>query len=157
MTQAIPEGFHSITPTLVLSDAKGAIEFYKKALGAKEDYAMTCPESGKIMHACLTIGDSKLFLSDDMPNCGGVTKDSRFYLYVKDCDAGFKIATAAGCSEIMKPEDMFWGDRVSAVKDKFGLNWTIATHVKEVSEEEMKKGRDAWMEKMKSGKANKAA
>ena len=150
MTKAIPEGFSTITPTLVCSDAAAAIELYKKALGASEDYCMKMPD-GKIMHACLTVGNSKLFLSDEMPGCGGVNTDSRFFLYVEDCDAAFTKATGAGCEKMMEPEDMFWGDRCGAVKDSFGNMWTIATHKKDLSEAEMKKGQQEFTDKMKNG------
>ena len=150
MTKAVPEGFSTITPTLVCTDASAAMELYKKAFGATEDYCMKTPE-GKVMHACLTIGTSKLFLSDEMPGCGAANTDSRFFLYVEDCDAAFKKATSAGLEQMMAPEDMFWGDRCGAVKDSFGNMWNIATHIKDVSEADMQKGAEAFNAKMKSG------
>jgi uncharacterized glyoxalase superfamily protein PhnB len=148
MTKKVPEGFATITPTLVLEDADAAIALYTKALGAKEDYRMEMPGSKKIMHACLTIGSSKLFLSDAMPNCGAPTNNSRFYLYVDDVDAAFKTATKAGLEQMMEPADMFWGDRLGAVKDKFGISWSIATHKREVSPAEMEKGQKEFLAKM---------
>ena len=157
MTKAIPEGFNTITPSLVLKDAGAAIELYTKAFGATEEYRMNCPETGKVMHACLNIGSSKLFLADEMPGCGSSTANSQFYLYVPDVDASVKKAASAGLEQTMAPEDMFWGDRLGNVKDKFGNSWTIATHKKDPSEAEMNKGRDEWMAKMKNAGSKKAA
>jgi len=151
MTQKIPEGFATITPSLNLNNAAQAIETYKKAFGAQELYRMECPGgTGKIMHACLTIGNSKIFLADAMPDMGCGPSNSNFYLYMDDVDAAFKQARSAGLDEMMPPADMFWGDRTGTVKDSFGNAWTIATHVRDVSPKEMEKGRDEWMAKMKS-------
>jgi len=152
MTQKIPEGFATITPSLNINGAAKAIETYMKALGAKELYRMECPSgSGKIMHACLQIGNSKIFLADTNPEMGcGAPSNSSFYLYMDDVDAAFKQARSAGLDEMMAPSDMFWGDRTGTVKDSFGNNWTLATHVRDVSPEEMEKGRNEWMAKMKS-------
>lgn len=157
MKQAIPEGFSTITPTLVLERASEAIALYSKAFGATEDYRMETPD-GKVMHACLTVGNSKLFLSDPFPGCDAPTNNSRFYLYMDDVDGACTKAIKAGLQQSMPPEDMFWGDRVGAVTDQYGIQWTLATHVREVSPEEMEKGRQEFFEKMKSGsKPGKAA
>lgn len=152
MAKAIPEGFSTITPSLVLQGAGEAIELYKKAFGAQEEYSMKCPETGKIMHACLQVGSSKLFVADATPECGMQTQDSSFYLYVDNVDAALKKAKQAGLQETMPAEDMFWGDRLGAVKDKFGISWSIATHIRDVSDADMKKGRDEWIAKMKNQK-----
>ena len=134
----IPEGFHTITPQIVVSNGDKAIALYKKALDAKELGRMLLPGTDKIMHASLQIGTSKLFLSD----AGMQKKDpkglnSAFYVYVVDVDAAHKRALDAGMSETMAPVDMFWGDRFSAVDDRYGHRWCFATQVREVSREEM--------------------
>jgi uncharacterized glyoxalase superfamily protein PhnB len=140
MVQKIPQGFNTITPTLVVDGANKAIDLYIKALGAKEDYRMNCPQTGKVMHACLTVGDSKLFLSDPFPEMGCATPtNSTFYLYLEDVDAAFKQATSAGFKSKSEPQDMFYGDRTGAVTDPYGNIWTFATHVRDVSEADMEK------------------
>ncbi len=151
---SIPTGFNTLTPTLVLPDAAKAIELYKKAFGATEEYRMACSESGKIMHACLQIGSSKIFLCDANPTMEGcAATHSNFYLYIDDVDSAYRQATKAGMKEAMAVEDMFWGDRVGNVKDSFGNSWTLATHVRDVSPEEMEEGRKAFTAK----KTSKAA
>ena len=132
----------SVIPTLVVDGAAKAIELYKKALGAKEEYRMNDPNSGKIVHACIQIGNSKLFLCDVNPNMGVPSPiPSKLYVYLPDVDASFKQAKQAGLSEVMPPQDMFWGDRMGAVKDPFGISWTLATHVREVSPKELEEGQ----------------
>jgi PhnB protein len=135
----IPEGFATVTPTLIFDNAGKAIALYKKAFGATEDYRMASPD-GKIMHACITIGSSKVFVCDVNPGmaCSSPSQ-SGFYLYMDDVDATFTQASKAGLEEISPVQDMFWGDRVGAVKDAFGIHWTIATHVRDVSKDEMDK------------------
>jgi PhnB protein len=144
----IPEGYHTITPTLTVDGAAEAIALYTEAFGAKEEYRVPQTDnSGKIMHACLQIGTSKIFLADTSEKMGCSTPSkSTFYLYVDDADATVAQAKKAGMSEKMAPEDMFWGDRMGSVTDKFGNIWTIATHVRDVSEGEMQQA----MEKMRS-------
>ena len=111
---------------------------------------MACPESGKIIHACLSIGSSKLFLSDANPEKGCAASTANFYVYIDDVDASFNKAKQAGLQEAWGGvQDMFWGDRTGCLKDSFGNNWTLATHVKDVSPEEMGKGRKEFIEKMK--------
>ena len=153
-TQAIPQGFNTITPSLNLTNAAEAIELYKKAFNAKEIATMKSPDgSGKIMHAVLEIGNSKIFLADQFCESSSMKpSNSSFYLYVPDVDAAFKQAKAAGISETMPVTDMFWGDRLGAVTDKFGISWTLATHNRDVSDDEMKKGAIEFAKQM-----NKAA
>ncbi|MGE0754991.1 MAG: VOC family protein [Alphaproteobacteria bacterium] len=154
MTKAVPPGFSTITPSLSIKGCKEAIELYKKAFGATEDHIMLCPETGKVMHAQLTVGDSKLMLADYMPESGcGEPSVSSFYLYLEDVDSAFKKARSAGLSEKFPPTDMFWGDRSGTLQDKWGNFWTIATHTRDVSPEEMKKGAEEFTKMMK----NKAA
>jgi len=151
MTQPIPQGFTTVTACINVKGAKEAIELYKKAFGATEDNMMIAPGSDKVMHAQLTIGTSKFMLADNMPEagCGEPTQGAGFYLYVEDVDAAFNKAKSAGLSEKMPVADMFWGDRTGSLMDKFGNMWTIATHVKDVSEDELKKGAEEMMKQTK--------
>ena len=139
-----PEGFSTVTPTLVLTDAAKAIDLYTKAFGAKEVYRMPMPGSSKIMHACLMFGDSKVFLCDTNEQMCAMPSRSNFYLHMDDVDATFKQAAGAGMKEISAPADMFWGDRTGCVEDSFGIRWTIATHVRDVSPEEMNEAAKNW-------------
>jgi uncharacterized glyoxalase superfamily protein PhnB len=136
----IPEGFSTITPSLIVADAAKAIDLYVKAFGAKELYRMPVPKTGKIMHACIQIGSSKLFIADVNPQMP-TPSNSSFYLYFDNVDAVFQKATKAGLRETSSVQDMFWGDRVGSVKDPFGNQWTLATHVREVSQKEMEEAQ----------------
>ncbi|MGC2695902.1 MAG: VOC family protein [Candidatus Angelobacter sp.] len=138
----IPEGFHSVTPALVVRDAAKAIDFYKKALGAQELMRMPSPD-GKIMHAELKIGDSVIFISDEMPNPGNVKSPQTlggctgsFNLYVPNVDDVFQQAIAAGGKEAMPVTDQFWGDRYGSFVDPFGYTWGVGTHKEDLSPEE---------------------
>ncbi|NND50297.1 MAG: VOC family protein [Rhizobiales bacterium] len=138
----MPEGFHTITPHLTVSDAKAAIALYEAALGATNCGVLTYPDGERVAHAMLQIGTSRLFLNDEMPDMGGFAPagpelGAKFYLYVEDVDAAHSRAVSAGMSEKSAPEDMFWGDRISAVTDPYGQVWTFATHIREVSMEDM--------------------
>jgi uncharacterized glyoxalase superfamily protein PhnB len=142
-TSAIPQGFHTVTPALVVRGAAEAIEFYKKALGAEELSRMASPD-GKIGHAELKIGDSIIFVSDEFPNMG-VTKSPQtagactatLHLYVPDVDASFNQAIQAGGKVTMPVADMFWGDRFGSFSDPFGHHWGILTHKEDLSAEEL--------------------
>jgi PhnB protein len=140
----IPEGYHSITPYLAVDDAAGAIEFYKRAFGARERVRMPTPD-GKVAHAELGIGDSLIMLSDPFgeeqiktPKALGTTTMGIF-LYTEDVDEVYKQAIDAGATSTQEPEDMFWGDRFARVTDPYGHSWQIATHVEDVPPEEMEK------------------
>jgi PhnB protein len=153
MPQPVPEGYHTITPYLAVEDAPTAIDFYKKAFGAKERVRMDGP-GGSIMHAELEIGDSLVMLSDPFPQAStkppkelGGTSVSIF-AYVEDIDSVYKQAIDAGATSLMEPDDMFWGDRFGSVQDPFGHSWTIATHVEDVSPEEIQKRSEEWMASM---------
>jgi PhnB protein len=142
--KAIPEGYHSITPYLAVDDASGAIEFYKKAFGAKERLRMPTPD-GKVAHAEVEIGDSLIMLSDPFdqartktPKKTGATTVGIF-LYSEDVDETYKQALDAGATSASEPEDMFWGDRFASVTDPYGHSWQIATHVKDIEPEEMER------------------
>ncbi len=132
--KAIPEGYHTVTPFLNVNGASDAIAFYKKAFGAEEKVRMPTPD-GKILHAELDIGDSKLMISDAMMNPATA---SAIHLYVKDADAAWARATAAGAAVVMPIADMFWGDRYGVLSDKWGNRWAIATHKEDPSPAEMK-------------------
>jgi uncharacterized glyoxalase superfamily protein PhnB len=142
--RAVPEGFHTITPHLVIRGATAAIEFYKKAFGAKQIMSMPGP-GGKVMHAELKIGDSIFFLADESPDMGshapapGSSSPVVLNLHVEDCDKIFNQAVAAGAKVQMPPADMFWGDRYAKFSDPFGHNWAVATHIEDVPEAEMPK------------------
>ena len=152
----IPEGYHSLQIYLAVEDAAKAIDFYKEAFGAEETIRMPGP-GGKIVHAELQIGDSKLMLSDPMPQSsvrppserGGTT--ASIFMYVDDADATFDQATAAGADVVMQLEDMFWGDRFGTLSDPFGHVWSVATHKEDLSEEEMAERSKAAMAEMSSG------
>jgi PhnB protein len=142
------DGFHTITPHLVIRGVQAAIEFYKKALGATAVVCMPGP-GGKVMHAELKIGDSMLFLADDFPDMGSFAPSGPspvvLHLYVLDCDKTYNQAIAAGATPQMPPADMFWGDRYAKFKDPFGHNWSVATHIEDVPPEEMPKRSAAAM------------
>ena len=151
--QPIPEGYHSLTPYLAVEDADKAIEFYKDAFGAQELLRMPGPD-GKIAHAELEIGDSKLMLSDPFPQSnvkppaerGGPT--GSIFMYVEDVDAIFEQGQRAGAKVVSELEDMFWGDRFGTLSDPFGHVWSIATHKEDLSEEEMAERSKAAMAEM---------
>lgn len=143
-TQAIPEGMRSVTPHLVCAGAAAAIEFYKKAFGAVE-LSRIPGVDGKIMHASIRIGDSVIMLNEENPEWGALGPKAlkgspvTIHLYVKDADAVFAQAVKAGAKVTMPLDDMFWGDRYGKVEDPFGHQWSIGTHVRDVTPEEMQK------------------
>jgi uncharacterized glyoxalase superfamily protein PhnB len=144
----IPEGYHTLTPALTVSDAEAAIALYEKALGAEVKSKMQAPGSKKIMHSCLQIGSSRIFVHDEMPNMPGPKqRHASFYVYVLDVDAAHKRAVAAGMKELFAPMDMFWGDRTSAAACPFGHHWTFATHISDPTPEEMEAARKEWAAK----------
>ncbi len=138
----IPEGMHSVTPHLVCKGAAEAIEFYKKAFGATETGRLP-GQDGKLMHAAIKIGDSTVMLMDEMPEWGALGPTSlkgspvTIHLYVEDVDAFAKRAVDAGAKITMPIDDAFWGDRYGQMVDPFGHHWSVATHMREVSPEEM--------------------
>lgn len=137
-----PAGYHSITPSITVSNAAAAIDFYKAAFGATETMRMAMPD-GKIMHAEIQIGDSRVMMSDEFPDWGCLSPQSvggtvsALMIYVPDVDASFDQAVAAGATSIAPPSNQFWGDRSARVLDPFGHKWSLATHVEDVSDEEM--------------------
>jgi PhnB protein len=149
----IPDGYHSVTPYLCLSDAAAAIDFYKRAFGARVAVRMDGP-NGKVGHAELKIGDSMIMLADEMPGGGCRSPQSLggtsmgVFLYVEDVDSVFKQALEAGAKVQMPLADMFWGDRFGTVTDPFGHSWSMATHKEDVAPEEMAKRSKEAMAKM---------
>jgi PhnB protein len=150
---AIPAGLHTITPQLTLDNAVQAIDWYKKALGAEETSRATGPD-GKIMHAELRIGDSRIMVNDAMmggkgPKALGGSPAS-LWIYVEDCDALFNRAVAAGGQVLPgmgQMQDQFWGDRSGTLVDPSGYNWTIATRKEDLTPEEMRQRQEEWMKK----------
>ena len=146
----VPEGYHTITPHLIVRDAARAIEFYKQAFGAKDRGVMKGPD-GKVMHAELQIGDSIVMLADEMPEFGSRSPQTiggsptGLHIYTDNVDAAFDRAVKAGAQVEMPVMEQFWGDRYGKLKDPFGHSWSVATHVKDLSAEEMKRGMDEAM------------
>jgi len=153
VTQWKEEGYHSVTTYLTVDDAAAAIEFYKTAFGAEE--VMRMPMGDKIGHADILIGDSHVMLSDEFPDMEKLGPKKRgggtcsMMIYVEDSDAAFAKAINAGATAVRPVEDQFYGDRSGWVKDPFGHEWTLSTHIEDVSPEEMNKR----MAEMMSGEA----
>jgi len=145
----IPEGFHSVTPTIMFKDARRAIEFYKRAFGATERFAMPGPDGKGVMHAELMIGDSIIMMGEENPHepcksaetMGG--SPVNFYIYLENVDDAFQRALEAGAETKMPVQDMFWGDRVGTVQDPFGYSWSLATHTKDLTPQELQKSAEA--------------
>jgi PhnB protein len=146
----IPDGYHSITPYLVVNGAERAIEFYKNVFGAKELMRMPTPD-GRIAHAEIRIGDSVVMLGDETPQSGAKSPKSiggttvGVMLYLENVDAVYDRAVAAGATATMKPQDMFWGDRYGKLVDPFGHEWSLATHKEDVAPDEMARRASAAM------------
>lgn len=143
-----PEGYHSVTPYLIVNDAQAAIEFYKQAFGATELLRLEMPGGG-VGHAEVKIGDSPVMLADESPEMGAISPTTlggagvSMCVYVDDCDAVFAQAIQAG-AELLKPvEDQFYGDRSGTLKDPFGHSWAIATHIEDVDTEEVERRMQA--------------
>jgi uncharacterized glyoxalase superfamily protein PhnB len=156
MVRAIPEGYRTVTPYMRIKGVSDAIAFYKKAFGAEERFRMPGPGGG-IMHAEIKIGDSFLMMSDEFKewnalsplSLGGTTIG--LHMYFTDVDAAFKRAVDAGCTAIMPPQNMFWGDRFGKVRDPFGHEWSMATHIEDVPASEMGKRQETAMKEMCPG------
>lgn len=153
MAKAIPDGFTTLTPHIVVQDAAKAIDFYKKAFDAKEDGRHLAPDGKNVMHAQLTVGNSKLMLGGEFPpmalspkSRGGTS--TTLHVYVPDADAAFDKAVKAGCTVIMPMMDQFWGDRYGVVEDPFGHRWSIATHKQDLSAAQIAENAKAAFAKM---------
>ena len=151
----VPEGYRTVTPSLTFKDSSKALEFYQTAFGAKVVDHLPYPDDRGTMHATIKIGDSILMLRDEMPNQGccrsaeslGASPIS-LYVYVPNVDTAFKQAVAAGAVAAMPVADMFWGDRCGSLNDPFGYSWMIATHIRDLTQDEIKKGAQAFFAQM---------
>jgi PhnB protein len=153
--QAVPKGYHTVTPSLVVAGAAKAIDFYKKALGAEEVMRFPGPD-GSLMHAEIRIGDSTIMLGDEMPEHGGRGPKLiggtpvSFFVYRDNVDAAWKRALDAGGKPIMPLIDQFWGDRAGCFEDPFGHRWWLAQHVKDMTAEELQKSAEAFFAQMQT-------
>jgi PhnB protein len=156
----IPEGFHTVTPQLTFDNAAAAIDWYKSALGAEEKGRAVGPD-GKIMHAELGIGSSRIMLHDAMMGAKGPKalggSPAALWVYVEDCDALFNRAIAAGAQPSQSPmgqmQDQFWGDRAGTFVDPHGFQWTIATRKEDLTPEEIKVRQDAFMKQFAAARS----
>jgi PhnB protein len=150
--QPIPNGYHSVTPYLIIEGAAKALDFYKKAFGATELMRMNGPD-GKVGHAEIKIGDSPVMLADEFPEMGFRSPKAlggagvSLLIYVEDVDTRFNQAVAAGATALRPVQDQFYGDRSGTLKDPFGHVWTISTHKEDLSPEEIDRRHEAFMKK----------
>jgi PhnB protein len=150
----IPDGYHSITPNIIVKDGIKAIEYYKKVFGAKEIMRMTTPDGKAIAHAELQIGNSVIMLVDEFPQMKCLSPLSigdtpvGLFLYVDDVDKTFNLAVSEGAKVLDPVKDQFWGDRHGIIEDPFGHRWSISTHIRDLSPEELKKAADETFSKM---------
>lgn len=155
MVKPVPDGYSSVTLSLTVNGAAKAIEFYKKAFGAQEIMRFLSLDGKSIMHAEIKIGNSRIMLNDEFPqmkslspqSLGGST--SGIFLYVENSDDVFSKAVSAGAKVMMPMMDAFWGDRCGSIEDPFGHKWTISTHKKDMSPQEMAKAGEEFMKSMK--------
>lgn len=167
MTQPIPQGYNTVTPSLMFKDTQKAIEFYKKAFNAKVGDLFPNLNGKGIMHATFQIGDSILMCGDEMPASpeGGSNSEKcmksvetmggspvSLFLYVQDADTTFKQAIAAGATQIFPVSEMFWGDRAGNLKDPFGYQWMIATHTRDLTKDQIKKEAETFFAQIASKK-----
>jgi PhnB protein len=140
----IPEGYHSVTPYLILSGASDAIAFYKRVLGAEEVMRLADP-GGKVHHAEISIGDSRIMLADEHPEIQALSPKTvggspvSIHLYVEDVDRAVERAVAAGAKLVRPVADQFYGDRVGGIEDPFGYRWFIATHKEDLTIDEIRR------------------
>ena len=150
--KAIPEGFHSVTPCLTLKNSRKAIDFYKKAFGAKVLEINSTPDGKRTMHAMIQIGNSILMMGDENKDKDCRSAESLgaspigFYIYVPNVDTVFKKAVAAKAKVTMPVSEMFWGDRCGSLKDPFGYTWMIGTHTRDLTSKEIQQGAQACYE-----------
>jgi len=154
-TKSIPDGYHTVTPYLIVKGAAAAIEFYKRVFGATELMRMPSPD-GRIGHAEIKIGDSAIMLADEHPEMGYLSPQSlggtavSMMVYVDRVDDVFKRAVETGAKEMRPVEDQFYGDRSGTLQDPYGHTWTIATHMEDIAPEEMRKRAEKFMQKQKA-------
>ena len=153
--QAIPKGYHTVTPSIVVADAAKAIEFYKKALGAEELMRFPGPD-GSIMHAEIRVGDSTIMLGEEMPEHGGRSPKSLggtpvgFFVYGENVEAAWKRAVDAGAKVVMPLADQFWGDRTGCLEDPDGHRWWLAQHMEDLTPDELRKNAESFFSQMQS-------
>ena len=152
MPKAIPEGLHTVTPALTVDGCAEAIETWKKAFGAEERMRAPDPTGKKVWHAEVRVGDSVIFCNDAMPEMPATPKQTRLWLYVDGVDRAFQRAKDVGLKVSMPPADMFWGDRIAEVHDRWGNQWVLAQHVKDLTPAEMKKAQDEFVAKAAAAK-----
>ena len=153
MAKAIPEGLHSVTPNLTVDGCAEAIETWKKAFGAEELFRAPDPSGKKIWHASVRIGDSVFFANDYSPEMKpDAPRQARLWIYLGDVDKAFDRAKNAGLKVVMQPSDMFWGDRISEVQHRWGNQFVIAQHVKDLSPQEMQKAQDEFVKSTSRGR-----
>jgi PhnB protein len=158
MAKPIPEGYHAVTPYLIVNDAAKVIEFYKRGLGAQELMRMPGP-GGRIMHAEVKIGDSVIMLGEEPPDKPTMrsprsagTRTASLYVYVSDVDTTFKRALDAGAKAVSPVTDMFWGDRMGTIEDPSGHHVSLATHKEDVSPEEIGRRHQQFVASMSAPK-----
>jgi PhnB protein len=155
----IPGGLHTITASLTIKNCADALEFYKRAFGAEERSRFLAPDGTSVWHAELRIGDSTLFVSEEMPQAPARAPERErpspagLWLYVHDCDAAFRRAVGAGANVTMELADQFWGDRVGAVVDPYGYVWTFASRIREMTPDEMRKAGETFAKTLAQGGA----
>jgi len=153
MAKAIPDGFNTLTPHIIVQDATRAIDFYKKAFGAQEQTRHLAPDGKTVMHAQLKIGNSVLMLANEFPPTA-VSPKARggtsvtLHIYVENVDAAFDRAVKAGCTVKMPLSDQFWGDRYGQLEDPFGHVWSIATHKVDLTEQQIAENAKAAFARM---------
>ena len=158
----IPQGMHTITPSLVVRECAKAIEFYKRALGAQELSRAPAPDGQVVWHAALKIGDSTFFMADEMQGMSRPPPSAKdpvpvtMWLYLADADAAYRKAVDAGARSTAEPADMFWGDRCASVADPYGYLWTFATRKKEMTAEEMRRAGEQFARSMAEQRKAKA-
>ena len=146
MVKKIPDEFHTVTPIFTFRDARRAIDFYKRAFGALEQYVMPGPDGKGVMHAQIRIGNSVIMMGEEDPRnpCRSAetlgNSPVSFYIYMQNVDEAFQVAVAAGGKVRMPVQEMFWGDRVGTLEDPFGHTWSLATHTRDLSPEEIRQG-----------------
>jgi len=154
MTKPIPEGYQTVTPMFMFKDARKALEFYRRAFGAEERFVMPGPDGKGVMHAELRIGNSIIMMGEEHPqeHCKSAetigSSPVSFYIYLENVDEAFRTALAAGAEARMPVDDMFWGDRAGTVRDPFGYDWTLATHTKDLTPQEIQQGAQAFFARM---------
>jgi PhnB protein len=156
MTKAKADGYNSVNPILTFKDARKAIDFYVRAFGARERFVLPGPDGRGVMHAELQIGDSVIMMGEENPQQPCRSAETLgmspvgFYLYLENVDEAFDTAVAAGAKVRMPVQEMFWGDRVGTVEDPFGYAWSLATHTRDLTMEEIREGAEAMFSKTAS-------